>query len=973
MDRYGRFALRAALVVAAAAVAGTGLADERDWWTPYRPPCVARENVFAFAEKPAIKLIEKDRYEITFAVKGNCDVAVDLADADEKVVRHLGAGVLGSNAPLPFQKGSLSQKIYWNGKDDLGFYVREPETLKVRVRLGLKPTFDKRIGGASGHNLPGYVWGIAIGPDAAYVFGHGTKGHGHRTLRKFDRDGGYVQSLMPPPANLLESKLGGLSYVEYEKGKRAVHGADLVQMSRDSYSFIPFVDGGYGPSSCQPALAGGRLFIPTGKAPKLSADGNKTMGKLLYLYTDGSTDVKGMKGRPFVDTDFITPVLTSSPDGTTIYVTTGSFEKRPQHAVFRCSADGREQAEVFAGDPKKPGSDSAHFNNPAGLDCDAQGRLYVADTFNNRIQVLSPDGAVVKSIPVEKPRFICVHKKTGAIYVLHAPRNKGKTVDRLTKLRSFDRPEKEFHQDGLSAVAVALDSWCPRPRLWLGGEKVWKTVHEVGGAGPSVRILEERDGALTKIVDFDELAMKDAGKGYFGRFMGGASDNRHIGSPKSVCDPVREKLYYRNSLMFDLKSGTYEGRFRVKDQEGFDDIAIDKRGFMHGHSWGTGPDARVWRVDPSRGETVSGKGGPGSVGPLYLFPEVPYDYGVPRNVGSESGRPIALDGSLPVKSQASSHPWQHGLGVNMCGDVAVSSRISYVPKMEETVRDSLFEVMKEREQQGIYVGGNLHGKYASFLRDIQDMSKKGEVYFLPREPGIPLYGDTIWTFDRSGEYAKKEAAAIIGERLAGAYIDEDRNLYFATMRSRMIEGRRFLEDRGGTFGMPDDRMNRSPYLGTYVGAEPHGVRIRMKNAVVKMDPLPNRPPDLWRGGPNWIEGARWLYAGAAPIVEGGCECPSSRPWLDWYKRSFVQEVYRHSIGVLDSNGNLIMHLGKYGNFDSAEGDNSKLPVGGDNIGVYMPRYMGGTDNYLVFNDWGERLVVLRLNYHAEEQAAVETQ
>jgi hypothetical protein len=29
-----------------------------------------------------------------------------------------------------------------------------------------------------------------------------------------------------------------------------------------------------------------------------------------------------------------------------------------------------------------------------------------------------------------------------------------------------------------------------------------------------------------------------------------------------------------------------------------------------------------------------------------------------------------------------------------------------------------------------------------------------------------------------------------------------------------------------------------------------------------------------------------------------------------------------------------------------------------------------TDNYLVFDDYGERLVVLRLDYHAEETAQV---
>jgi hypothetical protein len=40
-----------------------------------------------------------------------------------------------------------------------------------------------------------------------------------------------------------------------------------------------------------------------------------------------------------------------------------------------------------------------------------------------------------------------------------------------------------------------------------------------------------------------------------------------------------------------------------------------------------------------------------------------------------------------------------------------------------------------------------------------------------------------------------------------------------------------------------------------------------------------------------------------------------RVWLDWHKRSFVPEAYRHLIGVLDANGNSILHLGQYGNFD----------------------------------------------------------
>ena len=34
--------------------------------------------------------------------------------------------------------------------------------------------------------------------------------------------------------------------------------------------------------------------------------------------------------------------------------------------------------------------------------------------------------------------------------------------------------------------------------------------------------------------------------------------------------------------------------------------------------------------------------------------------------------------------------------------------------------------------------------------------------------------------------------------------------------------------------------------------------------------------------------------------------------------------------------------------------------------MFMARFISGTDNYLCFEDWGERLVVLKLNYHAEE-------
>jgi hypothetical protein len=107
-----------------------------------------------------------------------------------------------------------------------------------------------------------------------------------------------------------------------------------------------------------------------------------------------------------------------------------------------------------------------------------------------------------------------------------------------------------------------------------------------------------------------------------------------------------------------------------------------------------------------------------------------------------------------------------------------------------------------------------------------------------------------------------------------------------------------------------------------------------------------------------VENAEWFYAGASSIVFTNCECPTLRFSTDWYKRTFVPEVYRHSIGVLDTAGNLVMHVGTYGNADS------------DGITAAHSNKVSTTDDYMVFDDCGERLTVLRLGYHAEETVPI---
>jgi len=95
---------------------------------------LAGEAAPTFVRKPTA--IDRDGTTvINFAVSAPTDVEVAILDATGAVVRHLAAGVLGTNPPGPFKKDSLSQEILWDGKGDYGQAVKGTG---VRVRLGLR-------------------------------------------------------------------------------------------------------------------------------------------------------------------------------------------------------------------------------------------------------------------------------------------------------------------------------------------------------------------------------------------------------------------------------------------------------------------------------------------------------------------------------------------------------------------------------------------------------------------------------------------------------------------------------------------------------------------------------------------------------------------------------------------------------------------------------------------------------------------
>jgi DNA-binding beta-propeller fold protein YncE len=926
---------------------------------PYDGPRTQREEVFAFTEKPQAKLVGKDKYEIAFAVKGNCDVTVGIVDAKGRVIRHLASGVLGRNAPSPFQKNTLSQKIYWNGKNDFGTYVKEPGKLKLRVMLGLKPEFDKRLGGTSPKNIPGKVRGLAIDRDGAYVFS--MSGDSRIYIRRFDHDGNYVKSLVPPPADLPEEKLGGMGYVEYEPGKKAVHSSDGGSTVSSFGSYVRCIM--MRPYDWRPAAAGGRIYYCNAG----DHQGGSTSA-LHYVYTDGSTDVPGTAGKHFAWGVHSYPRLAVSPDAKWIYMVQEG-DGGVAHQVLRCSTGGTDKATVFVGTgggkygAGRPGGDNAHLNSPSDVTCDAKGRIYVADSRNNRIQVFSPDGAYLKTVAIERPRCVQVHAVTGAIYVMHLTRVRGASVNRITKLTSLDNPKKETSFE-VKADLMTLDSWTEKPRLW-----VIEPFRIGAGSRPSngnVTVWEEQGASFERIVDFQKEAQEEAGRNYIGRWKG--EIRGYV-----VCDPVRQHAYYSRHV-FDLRTGNLLWEYRVSLRKKCGS-AFDGKGYLHVHAIPMRDEVNgVVRYDPSQ-RTFDPESGQFPCHPSLrhikwaTYEEVPYDYGIP--VKPKKGKPVL--GALPTRCQRGAKFFQDGMGVNPSGDIAVESNIYYVPKMETIGETMACEGVRAGMLRGRLRDGT-DINYRSFMRDVQEMQKRGQsVYYIPRRPGVPLAAGTVWVFDRSGEL-RRECAVNGGRLINGVQIDEDGCLYFTDGYRRMLKGSPFLAGKGGVFGVPDPKKlpahlirrfgGRSPFTGTFIKTGGKKMWLLVPKAPVRMDRPPSRPQEL---DGAWVEGdVKWLYAGASPIVPGGCSCPSMRANIDWYKRSFVPEAYRQSIGVLDSNGNLVMHLGRYGSLDSGDGAKSRIPLGGDNISIAMVYAVGVTDDYIAFNDHGERIAVLKIGYHAEE-------
>ena len=152
---------------------------------------VKRRGPFEFAQKPVVSR-RRDAVTVRFEAKAYCDATVAIEDDEGKIIRHLASGVLGKNAPAPFQKNSLKQTLVWDGKNDQGVYIDDKERISVRVSLGLKPQFERTLYWTPKKRHSGLPPIMRATPEGVYVYDSGSSiDH----VRFFDHKGDYVRTV----------------------------------------------------------------------------------------------------------------------------------------------------------------------------------------------------------------------------------------------------------------------------------------------------------------------------------------------------------------------------------------------------------------------------------------------------------------------------------------------------------------------------------------------------------------------------------------------------------------------------------------------------------------------------------------------------------------------------------------------------------------------------------------------------------
>ncbi|MGQ9663529.1 MAG: hypothetical protein ACUVWX_14545, partial [Kiritimatiellia bacterium] len=751
-----------------------------------------------------------------------------------------------------------------------------------------------------------------------------------------DHNGNYLRTIYPFPRSRLDQLKGFLKWEVFPQSGRELplkggNYRSTLLTSGTNY------EGGYleqlfGLGALAMAVQGQRIALVGNRLNRLATDG--TTGG---LHLEGpETRLSGPQAYGLADPrgHFLPRSAAFSPNGKTLYITGWNREAGNPNwyltwvpGVGKIDFEKGEKMEPFAGafafDSAFIGSGPGQFKAPVSVDTDSQGRVYVADRYNERIQIFDSTGKHLKDIPVpggetSLPAEVCVNKLNGDVYVFcwyldAQPFRKQGMHPRVAKLFHFGSLEKpELRGEYLLPIPdqsrrgqYGGDRWQGREFRatidpWItddSGPYIWLAAGPPDRFGVH-RLLVLRSDTASKrlkiVKDFGAQTEEDLARAWnqnwhwgYGAFWlstrpsTGAlyicyEDQAIIITPDTGLASVVKlpKGVINGGLYFD-----WEGHAYLRD---FRSVARF--------------DADTWR-------------------------EIPFDY------GEERGK---LRGVVPIDS-----PSIHGqpaFSVSVHGNLVVGFIIGEVETLDRS---------KDAEREKAKAGW-----------------KKWVPVMFPGRGGNTIV--RVW--DKHGKGILEDAVRGVGY-LASAFMGRDGNLYLATEAQRE-----------GYF---------DSLTGTMIKFKPNG-KILFDEAPIRLETTPTRRPDTHKGGghrgSSWWEDALWFYGGMGYAGKNNatCNCPKFQAAFDYFERSFVPETGHYSVAVLDSNGNLILRIGQYGNVDDGVPlvPDPRIPnpqaIGGDEVALFYPAYLAThTDRRLFINDPGnQRIVSVKLGYHAEEKISL---
>jgi hypothetical protein len=437
----------------------------------------------SFAAKPAV-MRDGGQAKVAFTLSAPADVEVAVVDAQGKVVRHLAAGVLGGpNAPpQPLQPG-LAQELAWDGKNDLGASATGGP-FRFRVRAGMSVKFGRMLGGSP------YTGALTTGApsDSLAVDQDGTlyaklgsfvpQLHEYLPwqVRKFDRNGRYLKTILPWPASTPPEKASGFTLID--AGRSTITPANMTPLDPVFFHF--------GDNLYRRVVDGSLVFV----------DGDRA--RLVFVRLDGSNALKTvpMRSSPNVLKwpNWLSPQVAFSPDGTYAYysnVAATPYDGKSPADIPAAWPQGR----IYRHDLRRPGADPERFFDlvlpdwnttkywmpsawdkktaAAGIDVDPKGNVFVGDLVNQEVVEIAPDGTKRSATKVPWPDKVLVNGKDGSLYVVSRAVSRGavppadllKVVGRGAAAKVAARlPLK-----GNLGQCLALDDSGGVPVLWVGG------------------------------------------------------------------------------------------------------------------------------------------------------------------------------------------------------------------------------------------------------------------------------------------------------------------------------------------------------------------------------------------------------------------------------------------------------------------------------------------------------------------------